>query len=93
MGEKGVYWGYGSDKPNFWIAAPQEGKFVTKGAHIAFAVDTRALVDQFYAAAISAGGIDNGKPGIREQYHKDYYGAFVIDPDGNNVEVVCHKPG
>ncbi len=60
--------------------------------HIAFRVNDRATVDAFYKAAMAAGGKDNGAPGIRAQYHENYYGAFVLDQDGNNVEAVCHKP-
>jgi catechol 2,3-dioxygenase-like lactoylglutathione lyase family enzyme len=60
--------------------------------HIAFQVSTRTLVDAFYQAAIAAGGKDNGKPGIRPQYNPNYYGAFVLDPDGNNIEAVCREP-
>jgi len=60
--------------------------------HIAFQVNTRSLVDAFYQAAIAAGGKDNGKPGIRPQYNPNYYGAFVLDPDGNNIEAVCREP-
>jgi catechol 2,3-dioxygenase-like lactoylglutathione lyase family enzyme len=58
--------------------------------HVAFAAGGRELVDAFHAAALAAGGTDNGGPGIRENYHPNYYAAFVIDPDGNNVEAVCH---
>ncbi len=58
----------------------------------AFRVPDRATVDAFHAAAIEAGGEDNGPPGTREIYHPNYYGAFVLDPDGNNVEAVCHRP-
>jgi catechol 2,3-dioxygenase-like lactoylglutathione lyase family enzyme len=61
--------------------------------HIAFAGVRRRAVEQFYIAALAAGGRDNGPPGVRKHYHPDYYGAFVLDPDGNNVEVVCHRPG
>lgn len=60
--------------------------------HIAFAAETRAAVDAFYAAAIAHGGLDNGPPDIRPHYHQAYYAAFVIDPDGANVEAVCQKP-
>ncbi|MCW5588341.1 MAG: VOC family protein [Legionellales bacterium] len=60
--------------------------------HIAFRADSREVVDAFYAAAIHAGGKDNGKPGIRAIYHPNYYGAFVLDPDGYNIEAVCHHP-
>jgi catechol 2,3-dioxygenase-like lactoylglutathione lyase family enzyme len=84
------YAGYGRPgKPAFWIA---QGTRKPTGVHVAFAADTRALVDAFYAAAIAAGGKDNGPPGVRAQYHPTYYGAFVLDPDGNNIEAVCHKP-
>jgi catechol 2,3-dioxygenase-like lactoylglutathione lyase family enzyme len=60
------------------------------GAHVAFTAADRASVDAFHAAAIAAGGLDNGLPGLRPQYHPTYYGAFVLDPDGNNIEAVCH---
>jgi catechol 2,3-dioxygenase-like lactoylglutathione lyase family enzyme len=81
--------GYGTKGgPSLWIAAtPPNGT-----THIAFTAANRAAVDAFYKAAIAAGGKDNGKPGLRPQYHKDYYGAFVHDPDGNNVEAVTQKP-
>lgn len=76
-------------KPDFWLA--QEGKTGPK-LHIAFHAASRAQVDAFHAAALTAGGVDNGGPGLRPQYHASYYGAFVFDPDGHNVEVVCHRP-
>ena len=60
--------------------------------HVAFAASSRAAVDAFYAAAIAAGGKDNGPPGLRPHYHANYYGAFVLDADGNNIEAVCHAP-
>jgi catechol 2,3-dioxygenase-like lactoylglutathione lyase family enzyme len=75
--------------PDFWVAG---GKAQSPPVHIAFRADTRAQVDAFYKAAIAAGGRDNGPPGIREHYHPHYYGAFVLDPDGHNVEAVCHDP-
>ncbi len=79
----------GSDgKPSFWVV--QREPYGT-GTHVAFAAPDRATVDAFHEAALSAGGIDNGAPGIREDYHPHYYGAFVHDPDGNNVEAVCHS--
>ncbi|MAY61960.1 MAG: glyoxalase/bleomycin resistance/extradiol dioxygenase family protein [Rhizobiales bacterium] len=81
--------GYGRGKPYFWMT---EGAAQTPSTHIAFAADDRAQVDAFYKAAMAAGGRDNGAPGIREHYHPNYYGAFVLDPDGNNIEAVCHKP-
>jgi catechol 2,3-dioxygenase-like lactoylglutathione lyase family enzyme len=88
--EHGKFAGYGvSPKPFFWIGwrdTPQTG------AHIAFAAPDRATVDRFYEQAIAAGGRDNGPPGIRPDYHPNYYGAFVLDPDGHNIEAVCHTP-
>ena len=79
--------GLGADKkPDLWIAP---GK--AEPTHLAFAARDRKAVDAFYQAAIGAGAKDNGKPGIRMDYHPNYYGAFVIDPDGNNLEAVCHK--
>ncbi len=76
-------------KPDFWISQGQTGQ----AFHIAFAADDGATVDAFYGAAMAAGGRDNGGPGLRPHYHANYYGAFVLDPDGNNIEVVCHGPG
>lgn len=82
--------GYGRDRPVFWVT---EGETALNNAqHIAFAAHNRAAVDAFYQAALAAGGKDNGKPGLRPHYHADYYGAFVFDPDGNNIEAVCHTP-
>ena len=81
--------GYGRDKPDFWLTEATEPG---PGRHYAFVATSRAEVDAFYAAAIVAGGRDNGEPGLRPQYHPNYYGAFVLDPDGNNVEAVCHAP-
>jgi len=81
--------GFGvAPKPDFWIdnAAPE-----TRPAHVAFRAGSRALVDAFYRAALAAGGCDNGPPGLRPHYHPNYYGAFVLDPDGHNVEAVCHN--
>ena len=76
-------------KPDFWV---HQGTPQKPPVHVAFRADSRAIVDQFYAAAIKAGGKDNGPPGLRPHYHKDYYGAFVLDPDGHNIEAVCHDP-
>jgi len=82
--------GLGSpDNPDFWIG---KGEHPPAPLHLAFAAATRAQVDAFYAAAIAAGAKDNGAPGIRAHYHANYYAAFVIGPDGHNVEAVCHKP-
>jgi len=83
-------WGKPSDgHPFFWIAT--RGRPAVSGAHVAFAVPTTELVDAFHAAALAAGGEDNGAPGKREIYHPNYYGAYILDPDGNNVEAVCHS--
>ena len=82
--------GYGDDFPFFWIA--QRGRGSDSGVHVAFRVENRETVDAFHEAALAAGGKDNGEPGVREIYHPHYYGAFVLDPDGNNVEAVCHTP-
>jgi catechol 2,3-dioxygenase-like lactoylglutathione lyase family enzyme len=76
-------------KPAFWIGT---GNPLQGGLHVAFLASTRAAVDAFHTVALAAGGRDNGAPGLRPHYHPDYYGAFVIDRDGNNVEAVCHKP-
>jgi catechol 2,3-dioxygenase-like lactoylglutathione lyase family enzyme len=76
---------------DFCLDPPGDGP-VTTPIHIAFAAPDRATVDAFYAAALAAGGRDNGAPGPRPIYHEHYYGAFVLDPDGHNVEAVCHKP-
>jgi catechol 2,3-dioxygenase-like lactoylglutathione lyase family enzyme len=69
------------------------GPAATTGCHLALSAPTRDAVRAYHAAALVAGGVDNGAPGLRPHYHSDYYGAFVIDPDGNNVEAVCHAPG
>jgi catechol 2,3-dioxygenase-like lactoylglutathione lyase family enzyme len=83
--------GFGKDgKPDFWIGG--EGG-LGKAVHIAILADSRTEVDAFYQAAIAAGAKDNGPPGVRAHYHPNYYGAFVLDPDGHNIEAVCHKPG
>ena len=80
LGEKG--------KPDFWIVEGPPGVPI----HLAFACSTRATVDAFYREAMKAGAKDNGRPGLRAHYHPNYYGAFVFDPDGNNIEAVCHLP-
>ena len=83
--------GFGDEgKPFFWIGTGAKPK---GGVHVAFAAGTRNQVDAFHRAAIAAGGKDNGAPGPRPHYHANYYGAFVFDPDGNNIEAVCHRPG
>lgn len=82
--------GFGVEgKPDFWIANREPAH---TNVHVAFHCKERSRVDAFYDAAIAAGGRDNGKPGVRAMYHPNYYGAFVYDPDGNNVEAVCHEP-
>jgi catechol 2,3-dioxygenase-like lactoylglutathione lyase family enzyme len=79
--------GFGiGQKPDFWIGG--EGK-LPKPLHVAIATKDRASVDAFYRAALAAGGKDNGEPGVRPHYHPNYYGAFVLDPDGHNIEAVC----
>lgn len=83
-----TYAGFGTPgKPDFWIDS--QGS-VSPKIHIAFAAKDRATVDAFHAAALQAGGRDNGPPGLRPDYHPNYYGAFVLDPDDYNIEVVCH---
>jgi catechol 2,3-dioxygenase-like lactoylglutathione lyase family enzyme len=77
-------------KPDFWIGG--EGG-LEKPLHVAIAAQDRASVDAFYKAALAAGGTDNGAPGLRPHYHPNYYAAFVHDPDGHNIEAVCHAPG
>jgi len=91
LGPKGDgYAGFGpKDAPGLWLHA-HNGANPT-GAHVAFKAPDRAAVERFHAEALKAGGKDNGKPGLRTDYSPDYYGAFVIDPDGNNVEAVCFK--
>jgi catechol 2,3-dioxygenase-like lactoylglutathione lyase family enzyme len=82
--------GFGDDFPFFWIGERDLGP--DSGVHVAFRTADRASVDAFHAAALAAGGTDNGGPGVREIYHPHYYGAFVLDPDGHNIEAVCHTP-
>ena len=82
--------GFGANgKPDFWIGG--EGG-LNRPMHIAITAKDRAAVDAFYRAALAAGGKDNGAPGLRPQYHPNYYAAFVFDPDGHNVEAVCYTP-
>ncbi len=81
--------GFGDNHPFLWIGSAEKP---SPGMHVAFLAQSRKIVDEFYAAAIAAGGKDNGKPGMRPHYHENYYGAFVFDPDGNNIEAVCHSP-
>jgi catechol 2,3-dioxygenase-like lactoylglutathione lyase family enzyme len=83
--------GFGKNgKPFFWIEA--QGRPVKGRLHVAFTVESRELVDAFHLAALEAGAVDNGAPGMRTIYHPNYYGAYVLDPDGHNLEAVCHRP-
>jgi catechol 2,3-dioxygenase-like lactoylglutathione lyase family enzyme len=79
--------GYGRERS--WLSEGEAGP----GRHVAFAARSRDEVDAFYKAALAAGGLGNGKPGVRPQYHPAYYAAFVLDPGGNNIEAACHAPG
>jgi len=82
--------GFGDEgKPVFWVS---EGGRTQPPVHVCFAAKDRAAVDAFYAAALAAGASDNGPPGLRPIYHPNYYGAFVRDPDGHNIEACCHHP-
>jgi len=81
--------GFGKERPFFWISG---GGPMTPRLHLAFTADSRKAVDAFHAAALAAGARDNGAPGLRPHYHPNYYGAFVLDPDGHNIEAVCHAP-
>lgn len=85
--------GFGEpSKPDFWISKATPDKPAhQQPIHFAFRVATRAMVDAFYQAGLMAGGTDNGTPGLRPHYHHDYYAAFVNDPDGHNIEAVCHE--
>ena len=76
-------------KPDFWLT---RGRRRSRTSTSRSAPTNRAAVDAFYQAAIAAGGTDNGPPGVRPKYHPDYYGAFVLDPDGHNIEACCHLP-
>ncbi len=80
--------GFGKGKPDFWIGTSDRPARV----HVAVAAADRAAVRAFYDTALKAGAIDNGPPGLRPHYHEHYYGAFVLDPDGHNIEAVCHVP-
>jgi len=88
-GAEGRATGFGDGEVDFWIGT---GGPVTGKLHVAFRAPDRAAVRAFHAAALAAGGRDNGAPGVRDRYHPHYYGAFVLDPDGHNVEAVCHEP-
>ena len=81
------YLGFGADRPFFFLAAREPSARV----HVAFSAERRDACDAFHVAALATGGVDNGAPGLRPAYHQQYYGAFVLDPDGNNIEAVCHS--
>jgi catechol 2,3-dioxygenase-like lactoylglutathione lyase family enzyme len=83
------YAGFGRQRPQFWIGT---GSPLTGRLHVAFGATCRQDVQAFYDAALAAGGRDNGAPGLRPHYHENYYGAFVLDPDGHNIEAVTHLP-
>ena len=87
MESQSAFVGFGVERPQFWIGS---GPKHMPGVHVAFTAGDRATVDAFYKAALAAGGKDNGPPGPRPHYHEHYYGAFVLDPDGQNIEAVCH---
>jgi catechol 2,3-dioxygenase-like lactoylglutathione lyase family enzyme len=90
FGDGEYYAGFGiAPKAFFWIG---QSKDAVTGTHVALAAPYRTIVDAFYEAAITAGAQDNGKPGLRPDYHENYYAAFVLDPDGHNIEAVCHLP-
>jgi catechol 2,3-dioxygenase-like lactoylglutathione lyase family enzyme len=81
-------------KPDFWLAPEEPGKHpAPSGQHLAFRARKRSDVDAFHKAALAAGAKDDGQPGTRKDYHPNYYGAFVIDPNGIHLEVCCHEPG
>ena len=87
--EVGPFAGFGENgKPDFWISQGAPAQQL----HVALLAKDRATVDAFYKAAMAAGAKDNGAPGLRPIYHEHYYGAFVLDPDGHNIEAVCHTP-
>lgn len=81
--------GFGKGRPTFWIG---DGRTGNAKLHVAFTAASRAQVNAFHTVGLSMGGRDNGAPGIRAHYHPNYYGAFVLDPDGHNIEAVCHAP-
>jgi catechol 2,3-dioxygenase-like lactoylglutathione lyase family enzyme len=82
--------GFGANgQPQFWIGT---GQALQGRLHVCFAAESRAQVDAFHAAALAAGGADNGAPGLRRHYHDNYYGGFALDPDGHNIEAACHRP-
>lgn len=88
------YTGYGPpQKPAFWIYGGYGKAAPAAGHHLAFVAPSRPAVDAFHRAALAGGGRDEGKPGLRPEYHANYYAAFAFDPDGHKIEAVCHTPG
>jgi catechol 2,3-dioxygenase-like lactoylglutathione lyase family enzyme len=85
--------GYGLSHPVFWLMARRQQGAASAGfgLHVALGAENRGAVDEFHRAALAAGGVDNGAPGLRPEYHPSYYGAFVLDPDGIKIEAVCHR--
>lgn len=83
------YAGFGRTRPQFWIGT---GEQIKGRLHVAFSAKSRDEVLAFYQAALAAGAVDNGAPGLRPHYHANYFGAFVLDPDGHNIEAVTHLP-
>jgi catechol 2,3-dioxygenase-like lactoylglutathione lyase family enzyme len=93
MMDFGVAMGYGvPPHPDFWLGVLESGDGFRE-SHIAFSASSRAVVDAFFQVAVAAGAEVLHEPRVWPEYHPDYYGAFVRDPDGNNVEAVCHLPG
>ena len=91
----GAGYGAAQDEVNFWIGPPLDAERKVQpsgGSHVAFSAASRRAVDEFYRAAIAAGAKDDGKPDVRPIYHANYYGAFVLDPDGHKIEACCHRP-
>lgn len=89
-GDRPAMVGYGQfPKPFLWLV---DGQIVDPNLHVAFTAESRERVDAFYAAAMAAGATSRDEPAVRPEYHPDYYGAFVNDPDGVNLEAVCHTP-
>ncbi|CAN5643991.1 VOC family protein [soil metagenome] len=91
---EGVGYGKQGGRPQLWIVRPLDRQAATvgNGITVGLEADTRSAVDAAYAAGMAAGGTDEGKPGLRTHYHPNYYGAYVRDPEGNKVCIVCHKP-
>jgi catechol 2,3-dioxygenase-like lactoylglutathione lyase family enzyme len=91
FGEPGIFWAFDIDDGLFEIMQAKQAAPLSR-VHVALRVKSRADVDEFSRAAMAAGGRDNGAPGLRPHYHPNYYAAFVLDPDGNNIEAVSHRP-